>query len=336
MEAPPDLHLRPRRRLLRSKTGCLTCRRRKKKCDEKTPVCGACSKNDLLCEKDGSFRDQSAKVAATFRQKNSPSPPSTYPSAPDDNLAESSVAANSLDRPRLRTLRNATSGESSLSWITTRGNNLQEQPVSRDSQNTIDKTSHVGLSESEEETVSDFPGNVYDEETPPSSRASSPECSALSPSYNMSELQLLPMARGLNVNPPEGVMHPELLSHYLTETSIAISNGATSVNPFIVQLIPLAFTDPLLLQLLLAQAAAHRAEAAGSGPSGVVQRYADSARTYYTQAIRAYRDALGTYLLGNKERLTILAIGSLTLCVTEVRGNGDSVLLDKRLTVPSS
>lgn len=121
-------------------------------------------------------------------------------------------------------------------------------------------------------------------------------------------------------------MHSELLSHYLTETSIAISNGATEVNPFVVQLIPLAFTDPLLLQLLLAQAAAHRAEAAYSGRSAVVKRYADSARTYYTQALRAFRNALGTYIMGNKERLTILAIGSLTLCVTEVTNTQDALL----------
>lgn len=33
----------------RSLTGCFTCRRRKKKCDEKKPKCVACSRNKLQC-----------------------------------------------------------------------------------------------------------------------------------------------------------------------------------------------------------------------------------------------------------------------------------------------
>ncbi|KAL4816950.1 fungal-specific transcription factor domain-containing protein [Aspergillus spinulosporus] len=34
----------------RSKTGCLICRRRKKKCDEVHPTCGGCARNRLLCQ----------------------------------------------------------------------------------------------------------------------------------------------------------------------------------------------------------------------------------------------------------------------------------------------
>lgn len=33
----------------RTKTGCFTCRKRKKKCDEKSPVCQGCSRNFLKC-----------------------------------------------------------------------------------------------------------------------------------------------------------------------------------------------------------------------------------------------------------------------------------------------
>ncbi|KAM3413902.1 hypothetical protein BST61_g10575 [Cercospora zeina] len=35
---------------VRSKTGCKTCRRRKKKCDEARPCCQNCEKNNVLCE----------------------------------------------------------------------------------------------------------------------------------------------------------------------------------------------------------------------------------------------------------------------------------------------
>jgi hypothetical protein len=34
----------------RSKTGCLTCRKRKKKCDEAKPRCMNCYKNAVICE----------------------------------------------------------------------------------------------------------------------------------------------------------------------------------------------------------------------------------------------------------------------------------------------
>lgn len=34
----------------RSKDGCQTCRRRKKKCDEIHPICGGCSRNGLSCQ----------------------------------------------------------------------------------------------------------------------------------------------------------------------------------------------------------------------------------------------------------------------------------------------
>ncbi|KAE8380394.1 fungal-specific transcription factor domain-containing protein [Aspergillus bertholletiae] len=35
---------------VRSRTGCLTCRRRKKKCDERQPICTGCDRNHLSCE----------------------------------------------------------------------------------------------------------------------------------------------------------------------------------------------------------------------------------------------------------------------------------------------
>lgn len=39
-----------RRPLLRVRTGCLTCRARKKKCDEGKPVCKGCTRNGVHCQ----------------------------------------------------------------------------------------------------------------------------------------------------------------------------------------------------------------------------------------------------------------------------------------------
>ncbi|KAF6822521.1 hypothetical protein CPLU01_11950 [Colletotrichum plurivorum] len=56
MEGPRDAAAAPKKRVrkprgrgLRTKTGCLTCRERHKKCDEKQPVCGPCSISSRHC-----------------------------------------------------------------------------------------------------------------------------------------------------------------------------------------------------------------------------------------------------------------------------------------------
>lgn len=322
MEAPSNLRQGPHKRLLRSKTGCLTCRKRKKKCDEKIPVCGACLRNELTCEKDPTSRDQLAKVAGKFSQRSNRSSPSTCASPAGGSGVPSPPSVGFLERPTLRALENATTGESSLAWETAYYDPEREFLSSDRSPDACNDRSRAETPwlDGGVETNS-----LRDNDTDLSSPDSLTSCQARfalsrrDVAHDMAHLNSLPMTLNTPLFTPNGVMHSELLSHYLTETSIAISSGATKVNPFVVQLIPLAFSDPLLLQLLLAQAAAHRAEAACSGPSALVKQYADSARTYYTQALRAFRDALGTYLLGNKERLMILALGSLTMCVTEVR-----------------
>lgn len=49
MAPKPGIKVGRARQLVRSKTGCLTCRRRKKKCDEVHPICQGCQRNQLEC-----------------------------------------------------------------------------------------------------------------------------------------------------------------------------------------------------------------------------------------------------------------------------------------------
>lgn len=41
--------VKEKKKITRTKTGCLCCRRRKKKCDEKKPSCSGCLRNNLQC-----------------------------------------------------------------------------------------------------------------------------------------------------------------------------------------------------------------------------------------------------------------------------------------------
>ncbi|CAI6031421.1 unnamed protein product [Clonostachys chloroleuca] len=62
---------------VRSRSGCLTCRRRHKKCDEQKPVCAVCHKSNRKCEYGGDLR------WAAVNQPKAPAP--RRPTLPPDN-----------------------------------------------------------------------------------------------------------------------------------------------------------------------------------------------------------------------------------------------------------
>jgi hypothetical protein len=103
-----------------------------------------------------------------------------------------------------------------------------------------------------------------------------------------------------------------ILSFYLSRTANCMGNGSTDSNPFLSTLIPLAFSDQLVLQLLLAQGAAHR-------QVGQAQTNGDQiAQRYYTGSLRLFRSAIREYISGKSTDKLVLATGSLILSLTEV------------------
>ncbi|KAJ3505699.1 hypothetical protein NM208_g16164 [Fusarium decemcellulare] len=91
-----------------------------------------------------------------------------------------------------------------------------------------------------------------------------------------------------------------------------MGNGSTEVNPFIAKLIPLAFSKPLVLQLILAQSAAHRQASAERHPSDEI------AQRYYTDSLRMFRNVVDEYVSGNADNTLVLTVGSLIMSLTEV------------------
>lgn len=104
----------------------------------------------------------------------------------------------------------------------------------------------------------------------------------------------------------------ELMSHYLARTAISMGNGSTTANPFVVQLIPLSFANPVVLELMLSQSASHRAVLDGAGWADAV------AQKYYTKSIRMFRNAVTDYLAGTEASPLWVTIGALIMCFTEV------------------
>lgn len=70
---------------VRSRTGCLACRRRRRKCDEVRPICGACQKRQLACEYTTRVRWTPAKIPGAILK--------TWPQPETEEQQASSPAA---------------------------------------------------------------------------------------------------------------------------------------------------------------------------------------------------------------------------------------------------
>ncbi|KAI1262806.1 hypothetical protein F5Y18DRAFT_396345 [Xylariaceae sp. FL1019] len=95
-EAPKKRIRKSRSRGLRTKTGCLTCRKRHKKCDEKSPICGPCSISSRECiyadgPKTNSIphaKPESSNLS-TIQEQGTGEPVLVLPSRPSSNITPS-------------------------------------------------------------------------------------------------------------------------------------------------------------------------------------------------------------------------------------------------------
>ena len=129
------------------------------------------------------------------------------------------------------------------------------------------------------------------------------------------------MAAPLSLLPSHGHDSYELFGYYLSRTADSMGNGSTDINPFVAKLVPLAFYDPLVLQLLLAQSAAHRQAAsqrAAAAAATAAGGGSELAQRYYTDSLGMFRSLVGQHLAGRHDGSLTLTVGSLILCLTEV------------------
>ena len=119
------------------------------------------------------------------------------------------------------------------------------------------------------------------------------------------------MPSGLSMLPGYGPESYQLLNHYLATTADCMANGSTPINPFLVQIVPLAFTSDLLLQLVLTQSAAHRAFRCLNDCDEVAQ-------SHYTKALQLFRQGVTDFIDGKESNPLMLTVGALVMCFTEV------------------
>lgn len=308
-EIMPESSSRPGRKtkIKRVRTGCFTCRSRKKKCDEKKPSCAACVRNRLVCRWPRStqrhaYREEYSEAECSPRtpacsigeSASIPTPPliETLDTLPFPAVFPTDIANGPALHFPGEDEGLGSSSSSSLSSIGDFTLSLPDHigsPILR-----------LGETLQESRTVD----QNSDGETISLELAEAP---SLAPPILTVGLSF----RGLSdIQGTTDNQRFELLGHYLTVTAHAMSNGTMSSNPFLSQLVPLAFSSNLILQLLLAQSAAHRAIRD--------QENTALAQTCYFQSVRLFRKTVDDYIRGVHDDPIPLMVGALIMCFTEV------------------
>lgn len=242
-----------RRRFGRTRTGCLTCRQRRKKCDENKPTCFACIRNKLPC------RWAQKKVAVD--------PTSESSSWPDESactdLQQDVCTTSGLSQV-------VTSDKLKVHQALLNHDNIQENEVLRDAANDMDIQWNQSLR-----------SFVFSNK----SRASS----------------LLPSS-------------PILLQHYLTETISITTPKPAHSNPFLTYLLPLAVSDDLLMNSVLAMSGAHLCFKNKSS----LDIYKTTWRHYSLVLSNLRNENFSSLVLEDSEKCLRLLLVLLILCHVEV------------------
>ncbi|EXJ85260.1 hypothetical protein A1O3_05935 [Capronia epimyces CBS 606.96] len=286
-KSTPRLRLRPR---VRVTTGCFTCRGRKKKCDEEKPRCSGCVRNDLECRWPQDLDTDKRPRAERVRED-----------CPNFLLVDNSRPECVADReePPPEIFPSTQHQEQLFDDDPFLPGSVQSSP------STYNYEEHVSQGE------------------PLAAGDASINCLPLATVDAPLDMWGLGIStRGMSLLPGYNHESFELLSHYLSRTATSMGNGSTDVNPFVVQLIPLAFSSDLILQLILAQSAAHRAT---SGDMGINKLSV----AYYGRSLQLFRKDVEGYISGTDDNKMILAVGALVLCFTETtKGDINGAIFD--------
>ncbi|KAL7916206.1 hypothetical protein GGI35DRAFT_25544 [Trichoderma velutinum] len=103
----------------------------------------------------------------------------------------------------------------------------------------------------------------------------------------------------------------ETLRYYVLRPTNRGTRPLPDINPTNPKLIDLAYSNPLVLQLIIAERADHREVSSARLPTG------ERAESFYRAAIGAFAPKIRGYLAGNEEDMLSLTMGSLILALTE-------------------
>lgn len=315
---PPET-VRPKRRpmpILRVRTGCLTCRRRKKKCDEAKPVCSGCDRNKLECSwprpheirrpgRSSATAENTNRDATPGRSGN----PNAVATGPIDESSVNGFLDYMLQTASCTSPFTTPASEVAESAMSPGGSSSSSGP---DVENVMSLSHDAAENPITDSTCPLLPPSLLDctfrnEEAPNDNTFGR---IARAETASAGELGRIP--QGLSLLPDLSAGSLELLSHYLAVTSKSMDNSAGREDPFVVQLIPLAFGSDLVLHLLLTQSAVHRAAAKMAQDTDLL------ASEHYNQSLILFRQGISRYNIGQSRETLSLAVGALIMCLVEV------------------
>lgn len=318
-------HLRPyaarRPPRFRVKTGCFTCRGRKKKCDEVKPLCSGCKRNKLTCR-------WPTPTQGTRRSH-----------IPNKSIPQQETASRA-GTPCLDTIFRVDTGQGSPIHPTDDADDDAMNDAMNVAVTTIivghglplDTSSSSNSHDPPPLSLTDFQSKPVHTILPnmlPFDNNNAEDVNHAEVPIGLGEVQGIaaPLApvhpssvpfpgrwdsvpRTVSPFPCQDGRSLELLSHYLSRTALSMGNGSTDVNPFISQLVPLSFANGLILDLVLCQSAAHRAV------EDTTKLYV--AHGHYNKSLRMFRKSIQDFIDGQETNSLWIVVGALIMCFTEV------------------
>ncbi|KAL7951757.1 fungal transcriptional regulatory protein [Trichoderma barbatum] len=306
----------PKARIRRVQTGCLMCKRRKKKCDETKPRCGDCRRLCLDC------------AWPPERPKDKPAATAVAVGASASMAAE---AAAPRDIPTKEEPVAAADGiTDGTTELIIRGGNSPALSSSSSSSSSSASTSHYSLDHHfgslppAPSSVNDFKTDIPDERAAWDQQGSSPagwhesitpisydsprsdshDSLTVSPMSSMSSLsiynpQLLPQL--------SSSLDRALLNHYMTIVSSLLSRRMSTSNPYNGYLLPIARSNDLVMHCILALSANHWRK--------LQPQLADRGIYHQSKATQSLARLLPHVDRSNAD---IALVSSLLLCMTEL------------------
>ncbi|KAL6880942.1 fungal-specific transcription factor domain-containing protein [Trichoderma novae-zelandiae] len=115
----------------------------------------------------------------------------------------------------------------------------------------------------------------------------------------------------LSLLPANEYAASEMLAYYSRRPQECLTGPVPDLNPVNPKLVDLAYSNPLVLQLIIAQRANHREVSSAMLPTG------ERAESFYAAAIAEFGPKIDSYLAGHEQDMLPLALGSLVISLTE-------------------
>ncbi|OAA50507.1 hypothetical protein NOR_00957 [Metarhizium rileyi] len=329
----------PKARIRRVQTGCLMCKRRKKKCDETKPRCGDCRRLCLDCawppERHAKHKSGSGSPDEIFKEDGSgddaiisPLPSSDLINPPPDMLNRDmpirkspSVSSSSSGRHGSFDNQSHHSHTGRISQVDYSNYLNFNRPVQRTSSMAVATSSMAMQPAATVPVTSGIVGQVTPEMVPERlswDMSASPPVwlDSVTPVSNdspIASIDSIPQTQSLSVYVPQ--LMPQLsapqdralLNHYSTIVSSILSRRSSAENPYNGYLLPMAQSNDLVLHCILALSANHwRKLQPSMGDRGLLHK------SKATQALAGLLPHVDT------TSADIALVSSLLLCMTEL------------------